>query len=244
MGGCAEPLFSTFGTWVRDALAANPKVTPQELETSDYLGANLVDALALCARNDEKAPVLDQVIGYYENRTEPQRGPIAASHIGMLEAFDKAAGSLSLSEPGRPVVSPPSLGESVHASYFPMDPNRARSGIVTSVKTKGGSTTLTFGKKSRKEPTLACGYTKKTWRITPNGTRIYEYRCKKVGERSITAAPAPITMPTYAAGGIKVGSYVSYWQYPGGEVETAGWPLEAFADAARKKRVNFLGVKL
>ncbi len=244
MPGCAEALFPTFQTWVKAAVAANPKVTPQELETSDFLGANLVYGLALCARNDDKAPVLDQVIGFYENRTEPQRGPIAASHIGMLTAFNKADGKLELSEPGRPVVTPPSLGESLHASYFPMDPNRARSGIVASVKTTGATTTITFGKQARKEPTLECGYTTKLWRVTPNGTRIFEYTCKKTGERSVTAAPAPITVPTYAAGGIKAGGYLSYWQYPNGEVETAGWPLEGFADTARKKRVNFLGVKL
>lgn len=254
--GCAKALFATFEPWVRGALKAQPKATPQDFVMDGLVGSQLAWGLTLCALGDTTAPVMDQVFGYYFYRSPTLRGPISASQAGSIEGYNeamshKAGGAWALSldggsavEPLRPIVNPPSLGMSVHASYLPYDPQQMPSGIVASVKTAGADTTLTFKAVTFKEPQLKCEDSDQLWRITPSGTRIYHHICKKTGERTVTRAPKPITVPTWAAGGIKANALVSFWRYDNGEAPERGWVVEAFADKSGKKRVNFLGAKL
>ncbi len=244
MAGCARQLFPSFETWVRAAVKTNAQVTPLELTMGDYVGSQLAYGLTLCGLNDEQAPVVDEVFSYYFRRSPTLRGSISASQAGSVEGFNLAtskgwAGDL---EPARPVVSPPSLDLGVRGSLLPYDPRQLSSGVVAAVKTKGELTTLSFRSETRKEPKLECGETKKVWRVTPGGSPVYEYKCKKVGEQTVTGAPKPITLPTWAAGGVKAGAAVRFW--PTGAEGDAGWIIEAFADKAGKKRVNLLGVKL
>ncbi len=242
MDGCAAKLFPAFAGWVKDLVKARPKAAAAELYVEDYLGATLVYGLSLCARNDADAPVLDQVIGYFLSRMTPQRGAIAASHVGMLAAYNKADGELS--DPGRPTVDAPSLGESMHAPYLSLSPNHAMWGTVASVKAKGATTTITFKKDTRSVATLECEETDHVLVVTAGGNKIRDIRCKKSGERKMSGTPAAITVPTYAAGGIKAGALLKYWGYNGETSAGAGWPVEAFADAKGTKRTNLFGVKL
>lgn len=246
MDGCAKELFASFETWAKRAVKANPNVTPLELTMGDYAGSQLAYGLLLCGLNDAEAPVAEEVFSYYFHRSPMQRGAIAASQAGNVDGYNLAMSkNLALPPdlgPAKPVVNPPSLELGLRGSLLPFDPRQLSTGTVAAVKTKGAVTKLTFRSETRKEPNLECGETKKLWRITPGGTRIYEYKCKKVGEKTVTGAPAPISVPTWAAGGVTVGTTVRFWpsQAEGGR----GWIIEAFADKVMKKRVNLLGAKL
>ncbi|MCC6338196.1 MAG: hypothetical protein IT380_29910 [Myxococcales bacterium] len=246
MNGCAKTLFAAFEPWMKAAVKVNPQVTPLELTMGDYVGSQLAYGLSLCGLNDAEAPVLDEVFSYYFHRSPLQRGSIAASQAGSVEGFNLATTKkLSLPEhlaPAKPVVNPPGLDLGVRGSLMPFDPHQLSSGVVAAMKAKGAVTTLTFKAETRKEPKLECGNTDKVWRITPGGTRIFEYKCKKVGETTVTGAPAPITVPTWAVGGIKVGTAVRFW--PSQADGDRGWVIEAFADKSMKKRVNLLGARL
>ena len=243
MSGCAKQLFPAFQTWMRAAAKANASTSVRELDMSGYLGSLLAYGLTLCGLNDDQAPVMDLVFGYYMHRSAPRRGPVAASNVGMIEAYNGVAASARV-EPGKPAVSPPSFGMSMHAPYLAYDATRLSSGVVASVKPAGASTRITFRSETRKEPVLECGETDKIWRITPSGTKIREYKCTKAGEKSVTGAPSAITVPTFAAGGIRAGNLMLYWQYPNGAGNDRAWPVDVYADKTRARRVNLLGAQL
>lgn len=244
MTGCAGQLFPSFQGWARDHAKAHPSTSAQDLTMGDYLGSVLAYGLTLCGLNDEQAPVMERVFEYYLRRTLVQRGPIAASVQGMVDGANESRGTHILSELASPAVRLPSLGMSVHTEDSPMDPTRLPSGIVAKVTPKGDRVQLTFKKATRKEPEFECADTDKVWYVTHGGNVVYRKACKKVRERTVTGAPAPITVPRFAAGGIKPGHLVLYWKYTNGESAGSGWPVEVFTDGSRKRRVNLLGAQL
>jgi len=245
MDGCAAELLPSLQSWARDHVKANPKVSAPEISMDGYLGSMLAYGLTLCGLNDAEAPVMERVFEYYLRRTLAQRGPISASVQGMVDGANDAGGTGPLGgELALPAVRMPSLGMSLHAEDTPMDPTRLHSGVVAKVTPKGKKVQITFKQATRKEPEYACADTKQIWYVTPGGTVHYRKACKKVRERTVTGAPSPLVLPGFAAKGIKPGNLVQYWKYTNGEVEGAGWPVEVFSDASRKKRVNLLGAQL
>ncbi len=245
MTGCAKALFPLFQEWVKKTAKPAASVTAQEFVMRDYVGSQLAYGLTLCGLNDADAPVLDQVFGYYLSRVEAQRGPMVASHLGSIDGWNAAQAkraNAELPDPSGALVTPPTFGMSMHSSFLPFDGQSVRSGVVASVKPQKDKVRITFKKEPRKEPILKCGFSDKLLSVTTNGTRIFEYHCKKVGERPVTDSHAPITVPVYAAGGIKAGSLVLFWDYDDGK--EPAWPIEVFSDKSRKKRVNLLGAQL
>ncbi|MFB1485247.1 hypothetical protein [Corallococcus sp. RDP092CA] len=244
MTGCANQLFPSFQAWARDYAKAHPSTSAREVTMEGYLGSVLAYGLTLCGLNDEQAPVMERVFEYYLRRTLVQRGPITASVQGMVDGANESHGTSVLQDLARPAARLPSLGMGVNAEDTPMDPTQLSSGVVAKVSPKGDRVQLTFKKQTRKEPRFECVDTKQIWYVTHGGNVEYRKACKKVGESTVTGAPAPITVPRFAAGGIKPGHLVLYWKYTNGESEGSGWPVEVFADASRKRRVNLLGAQL
>ncbi|RKG59079.1 hypothetical protein D7V80_37770 [Corallococcus sp. CA054B] len=244
MTGCASQLFPAFQGWARDYAKANPSTSVQEMTMGGYLGSALAYGLTLCGLNDKEAPVMERVFEYYLRRTLVQRGPIAASVQGMVNGANESHGTSGLTDLASPAVQLPSMGMSVHTEDSPMDPTRLPSGVVAKVTPKGNQVLITFKKETRKEPVYECFDTKEIWYVTPGGNVRYRRACKKVSDQTVTGAPAPLTVPRFAAGGIKPGNLVRFWKYTNGESAGSGWPVEVFADGSRKRRVNLLGAQL
>ena len=259
MSGCAEKLFPTFQKWLKGKAKAHKNLSPAELSMDDYLGSQLAYALTVCGRNDETAPVLDQVFNYYFQNGTPQRGPISASYAGSLDAYNASLGAAKsggfsgerggaakgpLPQPGSLPVHPPKLGQSMHGITTTYDPKFLPSAVVKSVKKKGKDTLITFKTTSWKEPVMNCVETNKISRITSDGRILYRMKCKKVCEKTVKHTAEPITIPTYAAGGIVPGTLVVYTVYSNMIKVGRAWPVEVFKSKKRKKRVNLLGTKL
>lgn len=258
MKGCGKQLFPLFKDWVKHLSKEDLALPAHELVMRDYVGSQLVYALTFCGLNDADSPVMDQVFGYYLYRTEVQRGPISASHVGSIEGWNAAqnkaaegtfgtsrggAKATALPQPKVPIVTPPVVTESMHSPFLPMDAARALTGVVAAVKTKGELTTISFKSQTRYIPTQECHDTNRIQAVT-RGSVIYRKECTLTGTRTITGSPDAVTIPTMAAGGIKAGAVMRYWEYSTEKLGNRGWPVEVFNGEKKSKRVNLLGVQL
>lgn len=260
INGCGKEFFKEFKPYLKKAMKSQRKAAPNEIRFTDMEGFLLVYGMTACGRKDEMAPVLDYAFGGFYNNTSPIKGPLTAAYRGMVEGYNDAVGDQktggfssarggggsapALKPPDRNPIEAPELPQSSHGFTGHTDLQFLASAVVKSVQTKGDSVTAKFGTKSWKEPVLKCNETNKIDRIGSDGKIHYKFKCKKVGEKTVTFTQKPITVPKWASAGLKKGALVKFIRYSNMVKPERAWLVEVFASKKGKKRTSLLGAPL
>lgn len=258
LGGCAQKLWAHLPPELK-----GKKEPVNALAFDGPTGSLLVYALTLCGRADPEAPVMETIFRAWADRSDAVRGPLGAAYQAYVAAYNDTVGGkpkgggfdpdkrggpavqLGLPAPGKPLVTQPGFGGSVHGEANPLNRSLALSGgVVKAVEAKGATVKISFRTETFKVPDYSCVETNKIDRITPEGTIVYRSSCTKIGEHEATSTLEPIEVPAWAAGGVKAGSYLTATQLGNGQAKGRGWILEAWDSKAQTKRTSLFGVEL
>lgn len=254
LDGCGKKLWP----FLQAELKSQTKGDVTDLNVSGLLAW----ALTECGRRDKETPMMEAVFSYWSERTTAVRGPLTAAYLAYVDAYNEvAAGQPKTSNdktrergganlaPSIPAPRRNPLGEAdLSSSRFghenSLTPGQLRGGgVVKAIEKAGADVKISFKVEKFIVPDYQCVETNRIDRITPEGQIVYRSQCTKVGEHEEQSTPEPILVPSWAAGGIVPGSYVSpMWGSSNGGSAGHAWILEAFDSKARGKRTSLLGI--
>ncbi len=265
LNGCAQALHPHLQKWLRKKVKADKVGSIKTLRFDDYEGSVLLYGLYFCGHGD--AAVTGMVRGLLNsyNRTLIQHGPLSAAYAGMLESFNdvsekqSTASTFSTARRG----SAPKIDFSkltwnpIARPQPPRDLNSSKTlgeqtGVIKSMKKEGDRVVFQFKTVKYRVPTFKCKDTRRISYIQDNGIVHYKQNCVKTGTREVKETNDPVSIPAWAAEGIKPRMSMTYVaerdRYSGkktgkGPVR-AGFPKEVFKSQKQKKLVGLLGVKL
>jgi hypothetical protein len=114
------------------------------------------------------------------------------------------------------------------------------------VKKDGDVVVVSFKTETWKEEQFDCKDTKQIWLIEPSGLIRYHQECWSTGWKTMTHTEQPIHVPEDAADGLRAGMFLTgKADYPfGGKQVRLGYPIAVYDSAAKKKLINWYGIKL
>ncbi|MBL8916380.1 MAG: hypothetical protein JNM17_37110 [Archangium sp.] len=254
LDGCGKQLWP----FLQAELKSQGKAAVTDLNVSGLLAW----ALTECGRRDKETPMMEAVFSYWSERTTAVRGPLTAAYLAYVDAYNEVAAGQpktsndktrergganlapSIPAPRRNPLGEAELSDSRFGHENSLMPGQLRGGgVVKAIEKAGTDVKISFKVEKFMVPDLQCVETNRIDRITPEGQVIYRSQCTKIGEHEEQSTPEPILVPSWAAGGIVPGSYVSpMWGSSNGGAAGHAWILEAFDSKARGKRTSLLGI--
>ena len=261
INGCGKSLFKQAEPYLKRVAKEQAGKQPHEVRFSGVEGFLFAYGLTICGLKDEQVPVMDYTFGAFYFAMAPVKGPLTAAYRGMVDGYNAAvgdqkggsfdasrgspaAGASALPTPDFNPIEIPEFPASTHGHMSQTDLQFLPAGEVKSIKKSGDDVTITFTTAKWKEPTFSCKDTNKIYRIGIDGRIYYRQTCVKTGMRDVSFTHKPLTVPGWAAGGVKVGALVKFNRYPNAVKPDRGWIVEVFTSKAQTKRTGFLGTEL
>ena len=265
LNGCGQALFPYFSKWIQAKAKADKVDSAKTLTFDDYEGSAILYGLYFCAHGDVATTGLGRALSTSYFGTLVQHGPLSAAYAGMLASFNDAsekqstASTFSSARRGSgPTIDFSKLTwNPIARPEAPRDLDSGKNlseqtGVIKSVKKDGDRVVFQFKTVKYRVPTYNCKDTRRISYIQDNGIVHYKQNCVKTGSREVKETNDPVSIPGWAADGIKANMSMTYVaersrnsrsKTAPGEVR-GGWPIEVFKTQKQKRLVGLFGVKL
>ncbi len=266
LNGCGEALYPYFSKWLRAKAKADKVASAKALDFDDYQGSSILYGLFLCSHGDAATMGLTRALYSAYSRTLIQHGPLSAAYAGMLESFNdvtakqsKASTFTSARRGSGPKIDFSKLTWNPIArpepprNLFTGKNISKQTGVIKSVKKSGDRVVFQFKTVKYRVPTFKCKDTRRISYIQDNGIVHYKQNCVKTGSREVKETNDPVSIPSWAAEGIKKNMSMTYYaekasssraSKKGNGPVRGGWPVEVFKSQKQKRLVGLYGVKL
>lgn len=245
--GCTKEAFSLLQQVVKkDRLDTRERL---EAMGSDPVVSPFVYTLVFCAAAEKAGAVEYPYRSLYFRAPMEFRGPRAAAFWAAFTAFQELEKGRKLLIESRYLKTPIAPPEKEQLAGWGSGSVVTSAGQVTKVA-KGpgpGQVTVSFKTTSYKMPVFNCRDTKQIERFLPDGRIAYRQECTSAGEATHKVVTDPIAIPAETAKPVVPGITLVVESVADGKGSLTGtvpegFPVKAFADAAQKKMLLFLGL--
>jgi len=212
------------------------------------VAAILLEHLVACTRA-ENLVMLSPAMRLFE-AARPARGPRFASYYAVIDALNDIKSGRSKFNADARWFSHTFTGRSPlgggNGSLDRLDPDD-KGGVVKSVTSADGGVLVEFKTERWQEDRHECEDTTRVRQIKPDGTLVYDRKCKYVGKEWVENTHYPVWVAGDLAASIKPGTFVRLFSGGGQHKATKAQisvPIEVWDSKDRKRLMSYVAVPL